>query len=64
VLQLGFYLAAFMGYTAHRRGRRARFLFIPYYFLFMNINVFNAVPYLYRRRGARDGTWEKARRTR
>jgi cellulose synthase/poly-beta-1,6-N-acetylglucosamine synthase-like glycosyltransferase len=62
VLQLGFYLAAFMGYTAHRRGRRARFLFIPYYFLFMNINVFKAVPYLYRRRGRKDGAWEKARR--
>jgi cellulose synthase/poly-beta-1,6-N-acetylglucosamine synthase-like glycosyltransferase len=63
LFQLCFYFISLLGYTIHRRGRRARLLFIPYYFLFMNLNVFRAVPYLYRRRGTRDGTWEKARRS-
>jgi hypothetical protein len=62
VMQLLFYLTALMGYTAHRRGKRKKFLFIPYYFLFMNMSVFKAVVYLYKRRGKKDGTWEKARR--
>lgn len=60
VLQLLFYAAALGGWWCERRGRKNRLLFIPYYFLFMNLNVFRAAAYLMHHRGL--GTWEKARR--
>lgn len=59
-LQLLFYAAALGGWRCERRGRTNRLLFIPYYFLFMNLNVFRGMAYLSRHRGL--GTWEKARR--
>ncbi|MZJ34595.1 glycosyltransferase family 2 protein, partial [Collinsella sp. BIOML-A1] len=37
-----------------------KLLFIPYYFLFMNINVLRGIRYLKKKRGS--GTWEKAKR--
>lgn len=60
LLQAPFYLAALAGWLLERRGRRSRLLFIPYYFLFMNLNVFRGVHYLATRRCG--GAWEKARR--
>lgn len=60
ILQTIFYLAALGGYLLERYGRRNKLLFVPYYFLFMNMNVFAGIPYLYSHRGG--GTWEKARR--
>ncbi|MEG1864050.1 MAG: glycosyltransferase family 2 protein [Alistipes sp.] len=60
ILQVLFYGAAFVGYLLECRGRRNRLLFIPYYFLFMNLNVFRGVGYLITHRGR--GAWEKARR--
>lgn len=59
-LQLLFYTAALGGWLCERQGRKNRLLFIPYYFLFMNLNVFRGAAYLTRHRG--QGTWEKARR--
>lgn len=59
-LQAAFYLAALAGWLLERRGRRSRLLFIPYYFLFMNLNVFRGAYYLATHRGG--GAWEKARR--
>lgn len=59
-LQAVFYLAALAGWTAERRGRRSGLLSIPYYFLFMNLNVFRGMHYLMTHRGR--GAWEKARR--
>ncbi|WP_418982287.1 glycosyltransferase family 2 protein [Alistipes sp.] len=58
-LQTAFYLAALAGWLLERRGRRNRWLFIPYYFLFMNLNVFRGAHYLATHRS---GAWEKARR--
>lgn len=59
-LQGAFYLAALAGWALERRGRRSRLVFIPYYFLFMNLNVFRGAWYLATHRGG--GAWEKARR--
>ena len=60
LLQIAFYLAALCGYLLEQKGRRSKWLYVPYYFLFMNMNVFAGIPYLYSHRGG--GTWEKAKR--
>lgn len=60
ILQIVFYLAALCGYLLEQNGRRSKLLYVPYYFLFMNMNVFAGIPYLYSHRGG--GTWEKAKR--
>lgn len=54
-----FYAAALAGWALSRRGVKNRLLYVPYYFLFMNLNVFRGMWYLASHRG---GTWEKARR--
>lgn len=61
ILQLLFYLAALGGYMLEQRGRKNKFLYIPYYFLFMNINVFRGMHYLRTHQGG--GAWEKAKRS-
>ena len=60
LLQIAFYLAALCGYLLEQKGRRSKWLYVPYYFLFMNMNVFAGIPYLYSHR--KGGTWEKAKR--
>ena len=60
ILQILFYLAAFSGYLLEQRGRKNKLLYVPYYFLFMNINVFRGMHYLRTHQGG--GTWEKAKR--
>ena len=60
ILQIVFYLATLCGYLLEQKGRRSKLLYVPYYFLFMNMNVFAGIPYLYSHRGG--GTWEKAKR--
>ena len=60
ILQIVFYLSALCGYLLEQKGHRSKLLYIPYYFLFMNMNVFAGIPYLYKHRGG--GTWEKAKR--
>ncbi len=61
VLQLLFYAAAFAGYVLDARGGvKISALYIAYYFLFMNTNVFRGINYLIKHKG--NGTWEKARR--
>jgi cellulose synthase/poly-beta-1,6-N-acetylglucosamine synthase-like glycosyltransferase len=60
ILQILFYLSAFLGYLLEQKGRRSKLLYVPYYFLFMNMNVFAGIPYLYSHRER--GTWEKAKR--
>jgi len=60
ILQLLFYVAAFLGYWMEQHGRKNKLLYVPYYFLFMNINVFHGIGYLYSHRNG--GTWEKAQR--
>ena len=58
--QILFYLAAFCGYLLALKGRKSKLLYVPYYFLFMNMNVFRGIGYL--RSHKSSGTWEKARR--
>ena len=60
VLQILFYIAAFMGYLLERKGKKNKFLYIPYYFLFMNLNVFKGMAYLKSHKSS--GAWEKAKR--
>lgn len=60
ILQCIFYLLALAGYVCSKREIRYKILFIPYYFLFMNLNVFRAYPYLIKK--DRTGIWEKVKR--
>lgn len=60
ILQIIFYLSAYLGYVLASRGRKNKLLYIPYYFLFMNMNVFQGIGYL--RTHKHSGAWEKARR--
>ena len=60
MLQILFYLAAWGGYMLERHGKKNKWLFVPYYFLFMNINVFRGMHYLRTHQGG--GAWEKAKR--
>ena len=59
ILQICFYVAAWAGYTLDSKGRRNKLLYILYYFLFMNINVFRGMKYLC---SHKNGVWEKAKR--
>ena len=59
-LQLAFYLMGYLGYKMEQRNLRNKLLFIPYYFLFMNINVIRGYSYLAKHKGT--GAWEKAKR--
>ena len=60
VMQLLFYAAAFLGWRLALQGRKNKWLYVPYYFLFMNFNVFLGIPYLFSH--GKGGTWEKVRR--
>ena len=60
LLQLFFYLSALTGHILEVSGRRNKLLYIPCYFLFMNLNVFLGIGYLMSHKDS--GTWEKARR--
>ena len=59
-LQLAFYLLGYLGYKMEKRNIRNKLLFIPYYFLFMNINLIRGYSYLAKHKGT--GAWEKAKR--
>lgn len=60
VLQIIFYVAAFLGYQLDRKGKKNKVLYVPYYFLFMNLNVFRGMVYLKNHKSS--GAWEKAKR--
>lgn len=59
-LQILFYLAAMGGWLLARSGKKNKLLYIPYYFFFMNINVFRGMVYLHSHKTG--GAWEKAKR--
>ena len=59
-LQVLFYLAAMGGWLLARSGKKNKLLYIPYYFLFMNITVFRGMAYLHSHKTG--GAWEKAKR--
>lgn len=60
ILQVLFYLAAFLGWLLEKKGKKNKILYVPYYFLFMNLNVFQGFSYLRSHRSS--GAWEKAKR--
>lgn len=60
-LQILFYILGVLGMILENRKVKNRLLFVPYYFLFMNINVILGFVYLAKKRKG-DGTWEKSRR--
>lgn len=60
IFQLSFYLMAFLGWLLARIGIKNKLLYVPYYFMFMNYNVFRGINYLMSHNSS--GTWEKARR--
>lgn len=62
LLQALFYFMASWGHYLSAKHIKNKILFVPYYFLFMNINVVRGFNYLRKRRGQAGGTWEKARR--
>ena len=60
VLQALFYAAAAMGWLLDKMGRKSKLLYVPYYFMFMNVNVFRGISYLTTHHTS--GTWEKVKR--
>jgi hypothetical protein len=60
-LQIIFYLAAFAGWVLSRHGIKNKLLYTAYYFVFMNLNVFRGMSYLYTHNNS--GAWEKAKRS-
>ena len=62
LLQALFYLAGNLGYYLSMRRTKNKLLFVPCYFLFMNLNVLRGMAYLSTRNDKEKGTWEKARR--
>lgn len=60
ILQLMFYTAGMLGYYLSTKEIKNKILFIPYYFLFMNVNVIKGFAYLRKKKG--NGAWEKAKR--
>ena len=60
LMQLLFYTATIIGWWQARAGRTSKVFYIPYYFMFMNVNVFRGISYL--RSHSHSGTWEKAKR--
>ena len=62
LLQALFYLAGSLGYYLSMRRTKNKLLFVPCYFLFMNLNVLRGMVYLSTRNDKEKGTWEKAQR--
>ena len=62
VLQILFYIMGLWGYYLSTKQIKNKILFIPYYFLFMNVNVIKGINYLRKRKGNKSGAWEKAKR--
>jgi cellulose synthase/poly-beta-1,6-N-acetylglucosamine synthase-like glycosyltransferase len=60
VLQCVFYLCAVLGYLMRNNPNSTKLFYIPYYFLFMNINVIRGIYYLFSRSFI--GGWEKSQR--
>ena len=59
--QVIFYGSAYWGKVLAERQIKNKWLFVPYYFMMMNMNVLKALPYLRKQKGK--GAWAKAKRT-
>lgn len=62
LLQGLFYLMGSWGCYLSARKIKNKLLFIPYYFLFMNVNVLRGARYLSLRKRQKHGAWEKSKR--
>lgn len=60
MLQIFFYLLGIGGYILNKRKIKNKIMFIPFYFLFMNLSVIRGIGYLRSHKGS--GVWEKAQR--
>lgn len=60
LLHILFYMAAIAGYILSKRKIKTKLLFVPYYFIFMNLCVLRGFAYLRKQKGS--GVWEKAKR--
>lgn len=60
LLHILFYMAAIAGYLLSKRKIKTKLLFVPYYFIFMNLCVLRGFAYLRKQKGS--GVWEKAKR--
>ena len=59
-LQVLFYVLGLWGYSLSTKKIKNKILYIPYYFLFMNVNVLKGIHYLRNRKGS--GAWDKSKR--
>lgn len=59
-LQCVFYFLGFLGYLNSKKEIKNKELFIPYYFLFMNLSAIKAYSYLIKKNNT--GIWEKVKR--
>lgn len=60
LLQIIFYTLGLWGYILSTKKIKNKILYIPYYFLFMNVNVLKGINYLKNRKG--NGGWDKSKR--
>lgn len=60
ILQILFYAMAFLGHLKSQKGHVNRMLYVPYYFMFMNFNIFRGISYW--KNHQTSGAWEKAKR--
>jgi poly-beta-1,6-N-acetyl-D-glucosamine synthase len=58
--QIAFYIIAMLGYLMRNKKIKFKILFVPYYFLFMNISVFQGLVRLIK--GKQSAIWDKAKR--
>lgn len=58
--QIAFYIIAMLGYLMRNNKIKLKILFVPYYFLFMNVSVFQGLVRLIK--GKQSAIWDKAKR--
>src|SRR5574344_2295424 len=61
IAQIIFYLCGIIGWYYSIKSNKNKLISIPYYFLFMNLNVIKGFFYLKNKKN-NDGTWEKSKR--
>lgn len=63
LFQIIFYALSALGYLMQKLQLKNKIVFVPYYFVFMNLNVIKGISYLYKQRNNKNGgAWEKAKR--
>lgn len=60
IFQIIFYILGIAGKQLAEKKIKNKYLYIPFYFLFMNVSVLKGIKYLKKKKGS--GVWEKAKR--